>query len=130
MSLRSCIVPGFAFALTPLAFAADEPLAPSAARDKVGERITVQLTVRGAKNRLEKRGEIYLDSEADFRDPKNFAVVITRAGAAKFKDAGIADPVEHFLGKTIRATGTVKEVQSVPRIEVDDPKQLQIAARK
>ena len=32
------------------------------------------------KDRLEKRGEIYLDAEEDFKDEKNFAVVITKAG--------------------------------------------------
>jgi hypothetical protein len=38
------------------------------------------MEVTAAKDRLEKRGEIYLDAEDDFRDEKNFAVVITRQG--------------------------------------------------
>lgn len=100
--------------------AADKPLTPVEARKKVGESITVEMTVAVAKNRLEKRGEIYLDSEANFKDEKNFAVVITRAGAEKYKNVGIDDPAEHFRGKKIRVTGTV------PRIEVDDPKQVKI----
>src|SRR5262245_35265547 len=95
----------------------DKPLSPVEARKKVGEAVTVEMTVATAKDRLEKRGEIYLDSEADFRDGKNFAVVITKAGAASLKDAGIADPAAHFLGKKVRATGTVKEVDKVPRVE-------------
>jgi hypothetical protein len=107
------------------AFAAESgPLPPVEARKQVGKRTTVEMTVRAAKDRLEKRGEIYLDSEENFRDPKNFAVVITRKGAAKFKEGGVADPAGHFRGKRIRATGTVKEVQQVPRIEVDDPQQV------
>jgi hypothetical protein len=108
----------------------EKSLSPVEARKKVGETITVQMAVQSAKNRLEKRGEIYLDSEPDFKDPKNFAVVITKAGAAKFKDKDIADPAEHFRGKTIRATGIVKEVDKIPRIEVDDPKQIKIVAKK
>jgi hypothetical protein len=48
----------------------------------------------------------------------------------KFKDKGIADPAEHFRGKTVRATGTVKEVDKLPRIEVADPKQIAFVARK
>ncbi|MFL5338714.1 MAG: hypothetical protein ACJ8F7_00990 [Gemmataceae bacterium] len=104
----------------------NKPLTPIEARSKIGETITVEMTVQSAKNRLEKRGEIYLDAETDFKDPKNFAVVITRAGAAKLKEAGIADPAEHFRGKKVRATGAVKEVDQVSRIEVDDTKQIEI----
>src|SRR5262249_29131104 len=62
--------------------ASDPALRPVEARKKVGEKITVEMTVQAAKDRLESRGEIYLDSEPDFRDAKNFAVVITKAGAA------------------------------------------------
>jgi hypothetical protein len=113
-----------------LAFAADDkPLTPVEARKKVGETITVEMTVQAAKDRLEKRGEIYLDSEADFRDEKNFAVVITKAGAASLKEAGIDNPAEHYKDKRIRATGTVKEVDKVPRIEIDDAKQIKITER-
>jgi hypothetical protein len=107
-----------------------KPLSPQAARKKIGEEITVEMKVRAAKDRLEKRGEIYLDAEVDFRDGKNFAVVITKTGAASLKDAGIADPAAHFKNKTIRATGTVKVVQDVPRIEIDDAKQIRLTKAK
>jgi hypothetical protein len=111
-----------------LAFeAVDKPLTPEEARKKVGETITVEMTVQAAKDRLEKRGEIYLDSETNFRDAKNFAVVITKAGAASLKGAGIDNPAAHYKDKKIRATGTVKEVDRVPRIEVDEAKQIMIA---
>jgi DNA/RNA endonuclease YhcR with UshA esterase domain len=96
------------------------------ARKKVGERITVEMTVQTAKDRLENRGEIYLDAEMDFRDEKNFAVVITKAGAASLKHAGIDSPADHFKDKKIRATGTVKEVDQVPRIEIDDARQIKL----
>jgi hypothetical protein len=108
----------------------EKALAPVEARKKIGERITVEMTVKSAKDRLEKRGEIYLDAETDFKDAKNFAVVITRAGAASLKEAGITSPAEHFKDKTIRATGTVKEVESVPRIEIDDAKQIVIVEKR
>jgi 3-oxoacyl-[acyl-carrier-protein] synthase-3 len=127
---RKGTMKAFALTLTGLlagvvAFA-DEPgpLPPVEARKAVGRRITVEMVVRAAKDRLEKRGEIYLDSEENFRDPRNFAVVITRKGAARFKETGVTDPANHFRGKRIRATGTVKEVQNIPRIEVDDPARL------
>jgi hypothetical protein len=107
-----------------------KPLTPVDARKKVGEKITVEMTVRAAKDRLERRGEIYLDAEMNFRDEKNFAVVITKTGAESLKKAGIADPAEHFKDKTIRATGTVKEVEKVPRIEIDDAKQIRLVKGK
>ena len=65
-----------------LATQGEGPLTPVEARQKVGQTITVQMTVQVAKDRLEIRGEIYLDAEPDFRDAKNFAVVITKTGAA------------------------------------------------
>jgi hypothetical protein len=101
-----------------------KPLGPEEARKQVGRSITVRMTVATSKDRLERRGEIYLDAEEDFRDPKNFAVVVTRKGAASLKAAGIDDPAGHFHGKTIRAAGTVREVDGVPRIEVDDAEQI------
>ena len=102
----------------------DKALTPAEARKKVGEKITVEMTVRSTKDRLDKRGEIYLDAETDFRDENNFAVVITKAGAASLKQAGIKNPASHFKEKKIRATGTVKEVDKVPRIEIHDAKQI------
>jgi DNA/RNA endonuclease YhcR with UshA esterase domain len=111
------------------AFADDKPAAfgPVEARKQIGKEITVKMEVKTTKDRLEKRGEIYLDAEADFKDKNNFAVVITKKGAESLKDAGVADPADHFKGKTIRATGVVKEVDGVPRIEVDDAKQIRVA---
>jgi hypothetical protein len=112
--------------LAMLCVADEKPLSPVEARRKIGEKITVEMTVQSAKDRLEKRGEIYLDSEPDFRDEKNFAVVITKAGAMSLKEAGIARPAEHFRHKKIRVTGTVKEVDKVPRIEIDSAKQIRL----
>ena len=42
------------------------------ARDRVGETLTVAMTVRSSKDAAPRR-EIYLDSEEDFRDEKNIA---------------------------------------------------------
>src|SRR5438876_12134744 len=83
------------------------PLTPVKAIKKVNEEVTVQMLVKATKNRLDKRGEIYLDSEANFRDEKNLGIVIVKAGAAKFKEAGVDDPAIHFKEKTIRVKGTV-----------------------
>lgn len=106
------------------------PLTPVEARKKIGEEIMVEMLVRTAKDRLEKRGEIYLDAELDFRDEKNFATVINRLGAAGFQDQGVRDFEEHFRGKTIRVKGLVTVVDDVPRIEVSDSMQIKLIEKK
>jgi DNA/RNA endonuclease YhcR with UshA esterase domain len=103
----------------------NKPLTPAEAIKKVDEKVTVEMVVQASKNRLEKFKEIYLDSELDFKDDKNLAVVITETGAAKYKDAGIDEPASHFKGKTIRVTGMVTLKEKRPRIEVNDPKQIE-----
>lgn len=108
----------------------DKLLTPADARKKVGETVTVEMTVKASKNRLEKRGEIYLDSEEDFRDEKNLAVVIQKAGAEKFRQAGVDDPAASFKGRILRVTGVVTLVEDRPRIVVDDPKQVQVVEKK
>jgi len=107
-----------------------KPLGPVEARKKIGEEIVVEMLVRTAKDRLEKRGEIYLDTELDFRDEKNFATVINRDGAAEYQRQGVTDFETHFRGKTIRVKGLVTAVDDVPRIEVSDPKQIKIIEKK
>lgn len=71
-----------------------------------------------------------MDSEKDYRDEKNFAVVITEKGANRFIAKGIKDPAKHFEDKVIRAKGLVIEVQGVPRIEVDEPEQITIVEKE
>ena len=131
--LRTHALMGLFIGCWGLCAAAEEPakpLTPIEARTKVGEEITVEMTVQVAKDRLEKRGEIYLDAESDFRDSGNFAVVITRAGADALRAQGIADPASRFMGKLIRARGVVKVVQDVPRIEIASAEQIEIVELK
>ncbi|MFO0842940.1 MAG: hypothetical protein U0797_11170 [Gemmataceae bacterium] len=128
MFRKSVLVVGILI-LPGLAAEGPKPLTPVEARKQVGKTITVKMEVKAAKDRLEKRGEVYLDSEEDFKDEKNFAVVITKKGAASLKRAGIAAPADHFMGKTITAKGEVKEVDDVPRIEIDEAKQITVAGK-
>jgi hypothetical protein len=108
----------------------DKPLTPAEAIKMVNKEVTVEMMVRSSKNALAQRHEIYLDSEENFRDEKNLAVVITEAGAGKFKEAGIDNPAEHFRGKTIRVTGTVTLKDDRPRMEVEDPKAIKLIEAK
>ncbi len=102
------------------------PLSPIEARMRVGENIELQMKVRVAKDRLERRAEIYLDSELDFLSEKNFAVVITEKGARSLRARGIRETAEHFQCKRIHVKGLVKVIDGVPRIEVDDADQIKL----
>jgi hypothetical protein len=119
-----------ALALASATLAAEDkegkPLSAAEAIKRVGQKVTVEIRVRASKNALERHGEIYLDSEENFRDEKNLAVVIDKEGAARFKAAGVDDPAAHFKGKTIRVTGTVTLHEKRPRIVVKDPGQLRL----
>src|SRR6185369_2065116 len=110
--------------------AEEKPLSPIEARKRVNDKITLQMFVKASKNRLEKRKEIYLDSETDFKDEKNMAVVINAEGAARFKKVGIDEPAGHFKGKTIRVTGTVTLDEGRPRIVVSDPEQISVVKKQ
>jgi hypothetical protein len=50
------------------------PLSPLEAINRVNERVTVEVIVKAAKN-CTHCSQIFLDSEEDHHDPKNFAVV-------------------------------------------------------
>jgi DNA/RNA endonuclease YhcR with UshA esterase domain len=108
----------------------DKPLTPAEAIQRVDKKVLVEMLVKATKNRLEQRKEIYLDSEEDFRSEKNLGIIINVAGAAKFQDAGVEDPAEHFKGKTIRVTGVVTKENEKFRIIVEDPKQIRIVDKK
>ncbi len=95
------------------------------ARNHIDERCTVELTVRSSKNAAPRR-EYYFDSEEDFHDEKNFAVVISYDLADLFKKAGIDDAAEHYKGKSLRVTGKVIRENDQVRIRVEDPKQIKI----
>jgi hypothetical protein len=103
---------------------------PKSGTDRSGVgHVTVEMTVKSSKNALAGRREISLDSEENFRDEKNLAAVISAAGAAKLKDAGIDDPAAHFKGKTIRVTGIIAVHDNRPRIVVEDPRQISVVAK-
>jgi hypothetical protein len=51
-------------------------------------------------------------------------------GAASLMENGVADPAEHFKEKKIQASGEVKEVDKVPRIEIDEAKQIKLVEDK
>jgi hypothetical protein len=87
------------------------------------------MTVKLSKN-ADKRKEFYLDSEADYHDEKNVAVVISYDDLDAFKKAGIDDPSTHYKGKTIRVMGTPKREAGQVRMHVKEPKDITILKEK
>lgn len=101
------------------------PLSASEARTRINERVTVEMQVKAAKN-CQRCSLMFLDSEPDHHDAKNFAVAITDTRKGKFREAKIDDPAGHFKGKTIRVAGMVTVRDNQPQIEVDDPRQIEV----
>jgi hypothetical protein len=101
------------------------PLTPAEAIDQIGKpQVFIEMTIKSSKDRLGKRGIIYLDSEEDFADAKNLGVAISAEAAAEFKKSGIADPATHFNGKKIRVRGCVMRFEERPYLPVHSPKQI------
>src|SRR5215467_4423358 len=101
------------------------PVSPLEAADRVNEQVTVEMVVKAAKN-CQRCSLMFLDSEEDHHDPKNFALAVTDTGKARFRETKIDDPAGHFMGKTIRVSGVVTVKDTQPQIEVDDPNQIAV----
>lgn len=91
----------------------------------MNESVTVEMLVRRAKCCTGSR-QVFLDSEANHRDPKNLGVVVTENSKARFTEAGIDDPAAHYKGKTIRVHGVVIRRENRPYIDVNDPSQIEL----
>jgi hypothetical protein len=115
--------------LTALFLVELSPISPSDAVKQIGKpHVLIEMKVRSAKDRLERRGIVYLDSEEDFTDPKNLGIAISAEAAEKFKANGIADLAEHFNGKTIQARGCIMRFEERPYLPVHTPEQIVIIA--
>jgi hypothetical protein len=130
MSYRVVVM--FALGLPPCSpSVAAEPITPAEAIKQVGRpEILVRMRVAAAKDRLEKRGIVYLDSEPDFKDPKNLGVAISARAAEKFKGQGISDLAAYFQGKTIDVRGCVMRFEDRPYLPVLEPDQIKIVPMK
>jgi hypothetical protein len=71
---------------------ADEPpskaVTPAEAAKKVNEKVVVEFEVKSTGGNEAR----FLNSEADFKDAKNFTIFIPQAALEKFKTAKIDDP--------------------------------------
>jgi DNA/RNA endonuclease YhcR with UshA esterase domain len=117
------------FLWLPAALADDQPtpIGPAEAAKKVNEKVTLQMEVKSANLR---QGVCFLNSEADFKDAKNFTVFIDKDGVAKFKEAKIDDPAAHFKGKTVLVKGKVTLYRDRPEIKVSSPDAIRVVDKK
>jgi DNA/RNA endonuclease YhcR with UshA esterase domain len=104
----------------------DKPLTPAEAAKKVGERVTVEMEVKSVGK---GSGVVFLNSDPDFKDDKNFTLFLNKAGVEKFKEANVEDTAAHFQGKTVRATGKVTLYRERPQIVIEDPTQIAIVKK-
>ncbi len=113
----------------PQAIAADEATAigPAEAAKKVNEQVTLEMEVKSATLR---GTNCFLNSEKDFKDPKNFTVFIDKDALGKFKDAKIDDPAAHYKGKVVRVEGKVVLYQNRPEIKLSGADAIKIVEMK
>jgi DNA/RNA endonuclease YhcR with UshA esterase domain len=121
----------FALFLWPGLLAADEkppkPIPPAEAAKKVNEKCTVDWKVQSTGK---TRTLVFLNSEENYRDAKNFTVVLFEKAIAGLKKNQIDDPAAYYKGKTIRVTGTVTLYNDRPQIKVEDPQQIRVVEKK
>jgi mRNA-degrading endonuclease RelE of RelBE toxin-antitoxin system len=81
---------------------------PEEARDWIGKECTVEMTVRSTHD---LGWAVALNSEKDFREPRNLAILIEKETAGKELEQKGVDNLERYFkaGTVIRVTGTVEE---------------------
>lgn len=110
----------------PQARADDAPLSPEEAAKKVDQQVTLRMEVKSAS----LRGAVcFLNSEQDFRDPKNFTIFLGTSVLEKLKAAGVADPEAHFRGKQVRVKGKVTLRNDRPQIALRDADDIQVVEK-
>ena len=94
-------------------------LSPAEAARKVGQKVTVQYVVASVGGTT----NLYLNSEKNYQNKDNFAVVLgPKLQTGKWERAA----AQKVVGQTVRATGTVKLYKDAPQLEVADEKQIEI----
>lgn len=105
--------------------ALDDPIPADRAREHVGESATFEMVAQHTNNGTHEKS-YFLDSEPDYKDEVNLAVVIAYEHLPAFREAGIDDPAAHYKGKRLRVTGKVIREADQTRIRVTKPDQIEI----
>jgi len=86
----------------------------------------MEMTVKSAKDRLEKRGEIYLDAEPTFATRTISRSSFPKAGAASLKSPASPTPPRTSWTRRFGPAGRSSSCKTFPRIDVNDAKQIEI----
>lgn len=106
-------------------------LTPAQAIKQIGQPdITVEFEVKASKERLAKRGIVFLDSESDFKSPDNLCVALSAEAARQLKEKGVNDLASYFQGKRIKATGCVMRFDERPYMPIHDSTRIQLIDSK
>jgi len=84
----------------------DRALTPTEAASRVGQQVTVELTVRSTGSN--PAGFLELYSGRTWQEEGSFFIRFPEETQQKFDRLGIADVRRHFAGKTVRVTGLVQ----------------------
>jgi len=73
-----------------------------------GVRGTFQIPIKASGS---KRGVVYLNSDLDYRDPKNITVALHPSTIESFSKSYGSSPESYFIDKTIEVTGKVERIK-------------------
>lgn len=68
-----------------------QSITPIEALQRLNESVLVDMFIKRTKS-CTCSSQFFLDCEENERDPKNLGLVVTTAGAVRFKEASIDDP--------------------------------------
>lgn len=97
-------------------------------REHIGKEVQLEFMVKNSKL-LDAKKICFLNSLKNYRDKKNFTVVIKSDALEVFAKAKIADPAKHYLGKKIRVHGKVVEHRGTPQVLVTKLDQIRIVTK-
>jgi len=94
----------------------------SALNTASGEEVTIQFRVLSGRE-IGNRDRIYLNSEKDYQNSRNFAVVLMGEALDETWEGA---RLSTFLNKTIRVTGNISESNQRKEIIVNQPAQIKV----
>jgi hypothetical protein len=101
---------------------------PEEAGKHIYKRCTVEMKVRSSRL-LRSQELLFLNSQKDFRDEKNFVAVVRGPALDALREKRIESPAEHFRNKKIRVTGRLELYEMKPQIVVEKLGQIKIVRK-
>ena len=100
------------------------PIGPKAAREQVGKRVTVQISVLST---AENEAHVHRLFSGDPKSP-SLVVIIPETALGEFRKVNIDNPATFYKGKTILVVGQVKMPKDRAVITVTSPDEIKVVA--